>query len=172
MWTEPFPPFSRYVLRHDDFTGLGPRESGLRRRRTDKVERNKCDKPKRDSVVAASRRYLKVNVLWRTAANCSNYNTRFSDYSQRRRPLLPSPLDPREETSMPKTRRECPPFYFSRPCSSPFPFLFLLFLSFSFSYKTRERSGNKLMEGERERERIFFFSFIVHEFVPNKQLSW
>lgn len=95
VWTEPFPPFSRYVLRHDDFTGLGPRESGLRRRRTDKVERNKCDKPKRDSVVAASRRYLKVNVLWRTAANCSNYNTRFSDYSQRRRPLLPSPLDPR-----------------------------------------------------------------------------
>lgn len=64
---------------------------------------------------------------------------------------------PAEETSMPKTRGECPPFYFSRPCSSPFPFLFLLFLSFSFSYKTRERSGNKLMERERERE---FFSFL------------
>lgn len=66
---------SRHFLaafRHDDFTGLGPRESDLRRRRTDKVERNKCDKPKRDSVVAASRRYLKVNVLWRTAANRSN----------------------------------------------------------------------------------------------------
>lgn len=59
--------------RRNDFTGLRPRESDLRRRRWDKVQRNKCDKLKWDSVVAASRRYLKVNVLWRTATNTPLY---------------------------------------------------------------------------------------------------
>lgn len=119
---------SRHFLaafRHDDFTGLGPRESDLRRRRTDKVERNKCDKPKRDSVVAASRRYLKVNVLWRTAANRSNTSCTHAFLINQLLFPSPSPFQPvslhLEETSMPKSATS----FFSRLLFSPF-FHFLL----------------------------------------------
>lgn len=76
----------RFATQDDDLMRHRLRESDLRRQLRDKVQRNKCDKPKRDSVVAASRRYLKVNVLWRTAATFRSdkppyiYYILFSDY--------------------------------------------------------------------------------------------